>query len=81
MADNARGRVKVERGQKRVRVYLQNRLVADTLRPLMVWEGPHYPTILPAGDGRPRRPEADRRERALAESRRRAGARRADQRC
>jgi len=53
MADNARGRVKVERGQKRVRVYLQNRLVADTLRPLMVWEGPHYPTYyLPAADVR-----------------------------
>jgi uncharacterized protein (DUF427 family) len=44
MADNARGRVKVERGQKRVRVYLQNKLVADTLRPLLVWEVPYYPT-------------------------------------
>ena len=51
MADNARGRVKVERGQKRVRVYLQNKLVADTLRPLLVWEVPYYPTYyIPADD-------------------------------
>ena len=51
MADNARGRVKVERGQKRVRVYLQNKLVADTLRPLLVWEVPYYPTYyIPTDD-------------------------------
>ncbi|WP_373281759.1 DUF427 domain-containing protein [Nocardia thailandica] len=39
-----RGRVRVETGQKRVRAYLGGRLVADTLRPLLVWEIPHYPT-------------------------------------
>jgi uncharacterized protein (DUF427 family) len=44
MAENARGRVKVETGAKRVRLYLDNNLVADTLRPLLVWEKPFYPT-------------------------------------
>src|SRR5438067_1010250 len=53
MADNARGRVKVEQGHKRVRLYLQNKLVADTLRPLLVWEVPYYPTYyIPAEDVR-----------------------------
>ncbi|MBW8803551.1 MAG: DUF427 domain-containing protein [Catenulisporales bacterium] len=52
-ADNARGRVKVEWGHKRVRLYLQNKLVADTLRPLLVWEVPYYPTYyVPAADVR-----------------------------
>lgn len=50
MADNVRGRVKVEQGQKRVRVYFQNKLVADTLRPLLVWESPFYPTYYVASD-------------------------------
>ncbi|GAA1996403.1 DUF427 domain-containing protein [Catenulispora subtropica] len=51
MAENARGRVKVEQGQKRVRIYLRNKLVADTLRPLLVWESPYYPTYyVPAAD-------------------------------
>ncbi|MGW6622707.1 DUF427 domain-containing protein [Nocardia sp. NPDC055002] len=44
MAEDQRGRVKVETGQKRVRVYLRGKLVADTLRPLLVWEIPYYPT-------------------------------------
>jgi uncharacterized protein (DUF427 family) len=51
MAENARGRVKAETGAKRVRLYLENRLVADTLRPLLVWETPYYPTYyVPAED-------------------------------
>ena len=51
MAENARGRVKVEAGAKRVRLYLDNRLVADTLRPLLVWERPFDPTYyVPAKD-------------------------------
>lgn len=51
MADNARGRVKVETGAKRVRLYLDNKLVADTLHPLYVWEKPFYPTYyVPAKD-------------------------------
>lgn len=44
MSDERRGRVRVEAGQKRVRVYMRGRLVADTLRPLLVWEIPYYPT-------------------------------------
>jgi uncharacterized protein (DUF427 family) len=54
MADQthqARGRVRVERGAKRVRTYLGGHLVADTIRPLLVWEVPYYPTYyLPAAD-------------------------------
>jgi uncharacterized protein (DUF427 family) len=40
---NQRGRVRVEPGAKRVRAYLGGELVADTTRPTLVWEGPHYP--------------------------------------
>jgi uncharacterized protein (DUF427 family) len=51
MATEQRGRVRVERGAKRVRVYLGGELVADTTRPLLVWEIPYYPTYyLPVGD-------------------------------
>jgi uncharacterized protein (DUF427 family) len=39
----ARGRVRVEPSQKRVRVYLAGELVADTVQPLLVWEIPYYP--------------------------------------
>jgi uncharacterized protein (DUF427 family) len=39
-----RGRVRVEQGKKRVRAYLGGELVADTARPLLVWEKPYYPT-------------------------------------
>jgi uncharacterized protein (DUF427 family) len=47
----ARGRVRVEQGRKRVRAYLDGELVADTTRPLLVWEVPYYPTYyFPAGD-------------------------------
>ncbi len=50
---SARGRVKVEQSQKRVRAYLGGELVADTARPLLVWEVPYYPTYyLPAADVR-----------------------------
>jgi len=40
----ARGRVRVEHGSKRVRAYLGGELVADTTHPLLVWEKPYYPT-------------------------------------
>jgi uncharacterized protein (DUF427 family) len=39
-----RGRVRIERGEKRVRAYLGGELVADTTRPALVWEVPYYPT-------------------------------------
>jgi uncharacterized protein (DUF427 family) len=38
-----RGRVRVEHGEKRVRVYFGGKVVADTTRPLLVWEKPYYP--------------------------------------
>jgi uncharacterized protein (DUF427 family) len=40
----ARGRVRVEPSNKRVRAYLGQELVADTSQPLLVWEVPYYPT-------------------------------------
>ena len=47
----ARGRVRVEPGHKRVRIYLGGELVADTRRPLYVWELPYYPAYyVPAED-------------------------------
>lgn len=39
-----RERVKVEQGRKRVRVYVGGEVIADTKRPLLVWEVPYYPT-------------------------------------
>lgn len=48
---DVRGRVRVEHGAKRVRAYLGGHLVADTTRPLLVWESPRYPTYyLPRAD-------------------------------
>ena len=38
-----RGRIRIEEGTKRVRAYLGGALVADTTRPLLVWEVPYYP--------------------------------------
>jgi uncharacterized protein (DUF427 family) len=48
-----RGRVRVEDCAKRVRGYLDGELVADTIRPKLVWEVPHYPAYyLPVEDVR-----------------------------
>jgi uncharacterized protein (DUF427 family) len=50
---NARGRVRIETGAKRVRAYLGGELVADTTRPRLVWEVPYYPAYyVPADDVR-----------------------------
>jgi len=38
-----RGRVRVEDGQKRVRVYLGGEVVADSTNVKLVWEKPYYP--------------------------------------
>jgi uncharacterized protein (DUF427 family) len=56
-------RVAVEQSPKRVRVYLGGQLVADTRRPLLVWEHPYYPTYyLPIEDVRAElRPTGDTR--------------------
>ena len=45
--------LRVEHGAKRVRAYLGGELVADTTRPLLVWEVPYYPAYyLPVADVR-----------------------------
>lgn len=53
MTESARGSVKIEPGRKRVRAYLNGELVADTVRPVLVWEWPYYPaSYIPAADVR-----------------------------
>ena len=53
MTESSRGSVKIEPGPKRVRAYLNGELVADTLRPVLVWEWPYYPVYyVPAADVR-----------------------------
>lgn len=48
-----RGRVRVERTAKRIRVQLAGSFVADSTDVLMVWEKPYYPTYyFPAADVR-----------------------------
>jgi uncharacterized protein (DUF427 family) len=39
-----RGRVRTEPSHKRVRAYLAGLLVADSVRPTLVWEIPYFPT-------------------------------------
>lgn len=47
------GRVRVEKGQKRVRVLFAGEYVADSSRTLLVWEHPRYPYYyFPASDVR-----------------------------
>lgn len=55
-----RGRVKIEQSERRVRVMLGGEIVADTTRPLLVWEVPYYPTYY--------FPEADVRTDLLVET-------------
>jgi uncharacterized protein (DUF427 family) len=43
MSEVTRGRIKVETGAKRVRAIFGGQVIADSVRPLMVWEGPYYP--------------------------------------
>ena len=43
MTTRTRGRVRVEQGTKRVRIYLDGELIADTVAPKYVWEKPYYP--------------------------------------
>jgi uncharacterized protein (DUF427 family) len=51
MTEPQRGRIKIETSPKRVRVLLGGRTVADTMRPVLVWEVPYYPAYyLPADD-------------------------------
>ena len=56
----ARGRIRIEPGAKRVRAYLGGEVVADTTRPVLVWEIPYYPAYyFPAEDVRTDLLEAD----------------------
>jgi uncharacterized protein (DUF427 family) len=49
----APGSIRIEAAEKRVRTYLGGEPVADTTRPLLVWESPYYPTYyFPAADVR-----------------------------
>ncbi|WP_327148640.1 DUF427 domain-containing protein [Nocardia sp. NBC_01329] len=51
MTDAQPDEVRVETIQKRVRVYLGGHLVADTVRPALVWENPYYPAYyIPVAD-------------------------------
>ena len=51
MSTTRKTSVRVETSEKRVRAYLGGHLVVDTLRPVLVWEIPYYPTYyLPAED-------------------------------
>jgi uncharacterized protein (DUF427 family) len=51
MTTEQRGRVRVEHSAKRVRAFLGGQPVVDTVRPLLVWEVPYYPTYyLPVAD-------------------------------
>jgi uncharacterized protein (DUF427 family) len=51
MSDQPRSQV--EPGHKRVRVMFGGEIIADTIRPLLVWEKPYYPTYyFPAADVR-----------------------------
>jgi len=51
MQETSRGTVRTEHSAKRVRCYLAGHLVADTRRPVLVWEIPYYPAYyIPLGD-------------------------------
>ena len=58
--DKRRGRIRIEPGAKRVRAYLGGEVVADTARPVLVWEVPYYPTYyFPLADVRAELLETD----------------------
>src|SRR5215217_7657660 len=48
-----RGSIRTETSAKRVRAYVGGEVVADTTRPVLVWDVPYYPTYyFPAADVR-----------------------------
>jgi uncharacterized protein (DUF427 family) len=60
LASETRGRIRVEHGSKRIRAYLGNDLVVDTIRPLLVWEHRYYPAYyFPSADVRTELLETD----------------------
>ena len=49
----SRGRVRIEQGAKRVRIYFGGEVIADTTAPVLVWEVPYFPAYyIPAVDVR-----------------------------
>jgi uncharacterized protein (DUF427 family) len=55
-----RGSVRIKQGAKRIRAYLGGESVADTIRPILVWEVPYYPAYyFPLADVRAELLEAD----------------------
>jgi uncharacterized protein (DUF427 family) len=59
-AADVRRRVRIEPGRKRVRAFLGGEAVADTTRPMLVWEVPYYPMYyFPVEDVRMELLEAD----------------------
>ncbi|MEV0660543.1 DUF427 domain-containing protein [Actinomadura luteofluorescens] len=53
MGTSRKTSLRVEESGKRVRAYLGGQLVADSIRPSLVWEIPYYPTYyFPEGDVR-----------------------------
>jgi uncharacterized protein (DUF427 family) len=59
-AERTRERVRIESGAKRVRAYLGGEVVVDSIRPVLVWEVPYYPTYyFPLADVRTELLEAD----------------------
>ncbi|SDQ22828.1 DUF427 domain-containing protein [Actinopolyspora saharensis] len=53
MSEHDREEIHVETSGKRLRAVLGGRVVADTRRPVLVWEHPYYPTYyVPASDVR-----------------------------
>ena len=46
-----RGKIRVERGQKRVRGVVAGEVIVDTDEPLLVWEKPYYPTYYFPAEG------------------------------
>jgi len=59
-ASTTRGQVRTEPSAKRVRAYLGGEAVADSIRPVLVWEVPYYPAYyFPVADVRTDLLEAD----------------------
>ncbi|GAA2132890.1 DUF427 domain-containing protein [Kitasatospora kazusensis] len=53
MATTSTRVTRIEPGAKRVRAFLGGQAVVDTLRPVLVWENPHYPAYyVPVADVR-----------------------------
>ncbi|MBO0775279.1 MAG: DUF427 domain-containing protein [Actinobacteria bacterium] len=59
--------IRIEEGRKRVRAYYGGHLVADTTRPVLVWEWPYYPAYyIPAADVRAELIPAGRTEHSVS---------------